>query len=69
MIERYHGLLRRVYSIIITKIPGIKPDSVLQISFKAINDSVGPNRLVFTLLVFGIYLRITKSDAPSPSIT
>ena len=38
-------------------------------SFKAIHDSVGPNGLVPTLLVFGAYPRMTESDAPSPSIT
>ena len=69
MVEYYHGPLRRVYSIITTEIPGIEPDSALQMSFKAINDSVGPNGLVPTLLVFGAYPRMTESDAPSPSIT
>ena len=69
MVERYHGPLRRVYSIIITEIPGIEADLALQMSFKAINDSVGPNGLVPTLLVFGAYPRMTELDAPSPSIT
>ena len=69
MVERYHGPLRRVYSIIITKIPGIKADLTLQMFFKAINNSVGPNGLVSTLLVFGTYPRMTKMDAPFPSIT
>ncbi len=69
MVERYHELLRRVYYIIITEIPCIKPDLALQMSFKAINDSVGPNRLVPTLLVFGAYPKMTKQDAPSPLIT
>ena len=69
MVERYHGPLRRVYSIIIAKIPSIEPDSALQISFKAINNSVGPNRFVPILLIFGIYLKINESDALFPSIT
>ena len=69
MVEHYYGLLRQVYSIITMEIPSIKPDSALQLSFKAINNFVGPNSLVSTLLVFGIYPRITESDAPSPSIT
>lgn len=38
-------------------------------SFKAINDLVGFNGLVFTLLVFDSYLKITKQDAPFSSIT
>ena len=68
MVEHDHEPLRRVYSIITTKIPGIKPDSTLQMSFKAINDSIGSNGLVPTLLVFRAYPRMTESDALAPSI-
>ena len=68
MVEHYHGPLRRVYSIFSHKISGIKPDLPLQMFFKTINNSKGPNRLVFTLLVFGIDPRMTELDAPSPSI-
>jgi hypothetical protein len=38
-------------------------------AFKAINNSAGPDGLVLTLLVFGAYLRIIESDAPSFIIT
>ena len=69
MIERYYGPLQRVDSIISTEIPGIELDLALQMSFKAINDLVGPDGLVPTLLVFGAYPRMTEMDAPSPSIT
>ena len=60
MVERYYGPLRRIYSIITNEILGIKPELALQMSFKAINNSVGPNRLVPTLLVFGAYPRMTE---------
>ncbi len=69
MVEHYHRLLRQVYSIITIEISSIKPNLALQMSFKAINDSGGPNRLVPTLLVFDAYPRMTKQDASSPSIT
>ena len=69
MVERYHRPLRQVYSIITTKIPNIKPELVLQIFFKAINNSVDPNELVLILLVFGAYPRMSKLDVPSVSIT
>ena len=36
---------------------------------KAVNDTISPNGLVLTLLVFGTYPRITKLDPPTPSIT
>lgn len=38
-------------------------------AFKAVNDSVGPNGLIPTLLVFGAYPRMMEMDAPSPTIT
>ena len=69
LVEHYHGSLRRVYTIIITEICEIKPDLALQISFKAFNNSVGSNRLVPTLLVFGAYFWMTEIDAPLSIIT
>jgi hypothetical protein len=36
---------------------------------KAVNDIAGPNGLVPTLLVFGIYPQISELDPPAPSIT
>jgi hypothetical protein len=36
---------------------------------KAVNDTASPDGLVPTLLVFGAYLRMTKLDPPTPSIT
>jgi len=37
-------------------------------AFKAINDSAGLNGLISTLLVFGAYPRMVKSDAPNPTV-
>ena len=36
---------------------------------KAINNTASTNRLVPTLLVYGVYLRISNLDPPAPSIT
>jgi hypothetical protein len=36
---------------------------------KAVNDTVGPDGLVPTLLVFGTYPRMATTNAPSPTIT
>ena len=69
IVERYYGPIRRAYSIIIAKIPDISKDMALQMAFKAINDTAGPNGIVPTLLVYGAYLRITKHDPPSPLVT
>ena len=40
----------------------------LQIVFKVINNSAGPNSLIPTLLVFGAYLYIVKSNIPNPIV-
>jgi len=37
-------------------------------AFKAINDSVGPNGLIPTLLVFRAYPRIVESNTPNPIV-
>jgi hypothetical protein len=68
MVERYHSLIRRAYQIIISEIPELDKDMALQMAFKAINNSAGPDGLVLTLLVFGAYPKIIKSDAPSSSV-
>ena len=69
LVERYHGPLRRAYTIITEEMAGISADLALQMAFKAMNDTVSPNGLVPTLLVFGAYPRMVELDAPSPSIT
>ena len=38
-------------------------------AIKAINNTAGLNRLVFTLLVYRVYLRISKLDPPALSVT
>ena len=69
VVERYHGPLRRIYQIITAEIPGINKTLALQMTFKAINDSMGPDGLVFTLLVFGAFPRMIKEDAPLSTVT
>lgn len=69
MVERYHGPIRRAYQIIAVELPDIDRDMALQMAFKAISDTAGPDGLVPTLLVFGAYPRMVESDAPSRTIT
>ena len=38
-------------------------------AFKVINNFIGPNGLIPTLLVFKAYLCIVKSNAPNPIVT
>jgi hypothetical protein len=51
--ERYHGPLRRVYQKIEHEFPHVGPALLLRIAVKAINDAMGTNGLVPSLLVFG----------------
>lgn len=60
IIEHYHRPLQQVYSIITFEISGIKPDLVLHIFFKDINNSMGLNGLIPILLIFGTYPRMTQ---------
>ena len=36
--------------------------------FKALNNTAGLDGLVFTLLVFGAYLRMAELDIPLPTV-
>ena len=60
--EHYYAIVCRAYSIINAEIQGITKEIALQITFKAINDSISLNGLVFTLLVYGVYPYITKNN-------
>ena len=65
MVERYYSPLYCIYRIVIIELPDIGKDMALQIAFKAINNFIGPNGLIPTLLVFGAYLYIVKSNIPN----
>jgi hypothetical protein len=69
IVERYHGPVRRAYYIITAEVRDINKDMALQMAFKAINDSAGPDGLIPTLLVYGAYPRMSESDTPSPTVT
>jgi hypothetical protein len=68
IVKRYYGLIRRAYQIIVSEIPELDKDMALQMAFKAINNSAGPDGLVPTLLVFGAYLKMIESDTPSSTV-
>ena len=68
MVECYYGPLYCIYHIITAELLDISKDIALQIAFKAINNSIGPNGLIPTLLVFKAYLHIVESNAPNPTV-
>ena len=69
IVEYYYGPIWHAYLIITTEIQGIDKDIVLQIAFKAINNTAGPDGLVSTLLVYSTLPRIVEYNTLSPTIT
>jgi hypothetical protein len=57
-----------MYVIIIAKISDIDSNSTLQMTFKALNDSIELNELISTLLVFEAYFRMIEMNALSSTI-
>lgn len=51
--ERYRAPLRRIYNKILEDHPDLDPKIALQLSVKSMNDTMGPDGLVPSLLVFG----------------
>jgi hypothetical protein len=62
LIKQYHTLLRCTYKILKAELKNkhINKEIILQIAVKTVNDSARPDKIVLTLLVFGLYPRITK---------
>jgi hypothetical protein len=69
MIKRYHKSFRRVYAIIVAKMLEIDSNSTLQMTFKALNDSIDLDDLILTLLVFDAYSRMIEMNVSSSTIT
>lgn len=68
IVERYHAPIRRALNTIYKEAKDIEQGVALQMAVKAINDSVGSNGLVPTLLVFGALPRpglLTYRPIPS----
>ena len=68
MVKYYYGPLCYIYYIITAELLDISKDIALQIAFKAINNSIGFDGLIPTLLVFKAYLCIVESDVLNPIV-
>ena len=72
IVERFHPVLRRVYKVIMKDLTNvdakISKKLKLQMTIKTVNDTAGPNGLVFTLLIFGAYSRMHYLDSSAPNI-
>jgi hypothetical protein len=69
IIEHYHRPFRRTYQIICEELPDLSKEIVLQIAFKAINDSIGPDGVIPTLIVYSTYPRIVENNILSPLVS
>src|SRR6266487_6305898 len=63
-VEQYHTPVCRVYKLFLKSFPKISKEERLALSVKCVNDTVGPDGLVPTLLVFDVYPRILSSKRP-----
>ena len=64
--EKYHAPLRRVYRKIRNEEPKLEKSTVLQLANKAINDTMGPEGLVPSLLDFGCVPRLPSGSSELP---
>ncbi len=65
IVKRYYGPFCHIYHIIIIKLFDISKDMALQMAFKAINNFIGFDGLIPTLLVFKAYPYIVESNTPN----
>jgi hypothetical protein len=56
IIECYYSPTRYAYLIITAEVNGINKNTVFQIAFKAINNSIEPNSIILILLVYSTLL-------------
>ena len=54
-VECYYIVLYYVYQIVFKELPNLNKEMALQIAVKAINNIVGLNRFVLTLLIFSTF--------------
>ena len=64
--ERYHAPLRQVYLKIRHERPTVDKETSLRLAVKALNDTMGPEGLVPSLLVFGVLPRFPAVNTELP---
>lgn len=62
--ERYHAPLRHIFLKILEDYPNLNQEIALQLSVKSMNDTMGPEGLVPSLLVFGQLPRFPPHSTP-----
>lgn len=67
IVERYHDPLRKIFSIIRKEYPRLDPEIALRCAVKGINDTMGPEGLVPSYLVFGVIPTFPAFNTELPS--
>lgn len=62
--ERYHTPMWHAYKIVLAETVELDTEAALQIAVKSVNDSIGPDGQVRTLLVYGALPRLGFPDDP-----
>ena len=65
--ERYHAPLRRIYDKVLFDFPNLDKHLGLKLAVKAMNDTMGPEGLVPSMLVFGVLPRFPVSTIDLPN--
>lgn len=65
--ERYHAPLRRIYLKIRHDTPSVDAEVALKLAIKAMNNTMGPEGLVPSLLLFGIVPRFPSVNTALPN--
>lgn len=60
--ERYHIPLRRVFRISLDRYPSLDPEVTLRYTVKALNDTMGPEGMIPSILVFGTLPTLPTGD-------
>ena len=60
--ERYHAPLRKIYERVRATVTSIDAETALRLAVKTMNDTMGPDGLVPTLLVYGSLPRLPTSE-------
>jgi hypothetical protein len=68
VVKRYHVELRRAYQMIFENLEIVSKKIALQMTVKAINDTVDSDDLMFMLLIFEAYLRVHVMNFSTSSI-
>lgn len=67
-VESYYKVIRRIFEIIRKELPKELKESILEMTFNAINNTVGLDDLISTLIVFSAFSKLNNTSTSVASI-